>query len=318
VAKKESKTHVIKKELRSNLEDIQHNLTRKQYTRDGNRFIKYCREQHNVLSLSECKQYIQEYCDRLVEKGYSASTVHTYIAAACKACDVPMKTIQKPIRHSSEFRRGRSKTQNCKYQSCMDLDDEKWKNLVRFQKVVGLRRAEIAKLKGKDLVYDESGYLCIQVASGKGGKYHLQMIHPKHYDLVKSLFKDKDANELIFTQEEMTNKLNLHSLRAQRAREAYSDYLYAINNKPGYKEYLEIQILARWNKYNVHKDTGLPKAFNFKELEGEYHLRGKNREFAEQKGLPVHYNKLAVMATSIFFLSHWRNNVTITSYLLAV
>ena len=61
------------------------------------------------------------------------------------------------------------------------------------------------------------------------------------------------------------------------------------------------------------------KAKKFKEIEfqGIYSLRGKNRALALRKGLPISYDKRALLATSIFKLSHWRNDVTIGSYLLA-
>ena len=65
--------------------------------------------------------------------------------------------------------------------------------------------------------------------------------------------------------------------------------------------------------------------FHFEKEEG----REKRNEEAEgyvllfssfcslKKGLPLHYDKLALLSTSIFKLSHWRNDVTIASYMLA-
>ena len=41
-----------------------------------------------------------------------------------------------------------------------------------------------------------------------------------------------------------------------------------------------------------------------------------SRSLAAKKGMPVSYDKLALLATSIFKLSHWRNDVTVASYLL--
>ncbi len=39
---------------------------------------------------------------------------------------------------------------------------------------------------------------------------------------------------------------------------------------------------------------------------------------AEQHGLPVSYDRLAAMAVSIYHLAHWRLDVTIDNYLIAV
>ena len=48
-----------------------------------------------------------------------------------------------------------------------------------------------------------------------------------------------------------------------------------------------------------------------------YLIRGENLEKARALGLPDTYNRLALMAVSVFHLSHWRLDVTITNYLLA-
>lgn len=319
MAKKASATQIIKKEMRSKLDNISHNSTRSQYRRDFERFIKYCREEFDVHSLAECREHIQAYSDFLQKEGYAASTVHTYIAAACRICDVPLKSISKPIRRSADYTRGRQyKVDENNYDYSRDFNCEKWRRLVALQEVTGIRRNELKKLKGNDLVFDESGYLCIQVRKGKGGKYQLQRLHPKDYELVRSIFANIAAEELVFSDREMDNRLNLHALRAEHAREVYSDYVFRIRHEFGYAEQLKKEILARWNQYNTDPATGQPKPFPYKEIEGEYVLRGANREFAKKHGLPIHYNKLAVMATSIFALSHWRNNITVTSYLLAI
>ena len=67
---------------------------------------------------------------------------------------------------------------------------------------------------------------------------------------------------------------------------------------------------------NLSKN-GKHKPFQPIECFGIYTLRGKNRELANDKNLPFHYDKTALLAVSIFKLSHWRNDVTIASYMLA-
>ena len=53
------------------------------------------------------------------------------------------------------------------------------------------------------------------------------------------------------------------------------------------------------------------------QIRGKYYIRGKNKELAKKKGLPLVYDKTALMAVSIFNLSHWRVDVTVSNYLLA-
>ena len=55
-----------------------------------------------------------------------------------------------------------------------------------------------------------------------------------------------------------------------------------------------------------------------REITGTYFIRGENKKLAIKKGLPLKYNKLALMAVSVFHLSHWRNDVTVASYMLAI
>ena len=54
------------------------------------------------------------------------------------------------------------------------------------------------------------------------------------------------------------------------------------------------------------------------QVEGEYKLRGETKRLAELHGLPVSYDRLAVMAVSIYHLAHWRLDVTVDNYLIAM
>ena len=78
---------------------------------------------------------------------------------------------------------------------------------------------------------------------------------------------------------------------------------------------IEQEIRARWAIYCKDKH-GRPRRLPDYEIYGYYVVRGKNRALAEKKGMPMSYHKLALLATSVFKLSHWRNDVTVASYLL--
>ncbi|HFI0660421.1 TPA: hypothetical protein ACGO48_000654, partial [Streptococcus suis] len=47
-----------------------------------------------------------------------------------------------------------------------------------------------------------------------------------------------------------------------------------------------------------------------------YILRGSNKAKAIASGIPIVYNRLALMAVSVLNLSHWRLSVTVTNYIL--
>ena len=295
------------------LQKYQHDVTRKTYLRQAKQYIKFCREHFDSRNFDSCKEHIQDYSNYLQTQNYTASTIHTYLAAACSVFEISLETIQKPTRHVADQTRGREKKP---LDSKNDFDNPQWTYIVEFQRRVGIRRDELKCLKGRDFEIDESAYPCIVIRKGKGGKKQYQRILEKDMAFVQSYFDRVAENEYIFNRKYFENNLNLHSLRALSAKKYYFAQLQKIKENPEYAKQLEKEIRDRWSKMNLTKKS---KSKKFKEVEirGTYTLRGKNRELALQKGLPVHYNKVALLATSVFKLSHWRNDVTIASYMLA-
>lgn len=290
-----------------------HDLSRRQYVRDCRRFVKFCRERFDARSFEECRPHIQAYSDHLQAEGYAASTIHTYISAVCAVFGEDLGSICKPIRYTADYVRGREPL-------CggvkSDLGDPKWKPIVDFARAVGIRRDELMHLCGRDLVTDESGHLCVYVSRGKGGKPQWQRISDGSEKLVRRYFEKVPPNDRLFSREMFQNDLNFHSLRAACAKEYYENELRKIREDSGYAEGLESEIRARWAKCNRDRN-GKPRRFREEEIRGWYTLRGKNRELAQQRGLPLRYNKLALLATSMLKLLHWRNDVTVASYILA-
>ena len=295
------------------LSKYQNDVTRKMYTCQFKSYVKFCREHFNVRTFEDCREHIQDYSDYLQTENYTASTIHTYLASVCAVYEINLETIQKPTRHTADYVRGR----NIKnIDSKNDLDNPEWHHIVEFQRKVGIRRAELMRLQGSDFVCDESGYFCIRVKRGKGGKTQYQRILEKDIEFVKAYFDSVEKDEYVFDKKYFENNLNFHGLRALSAKEYYFAQLQKIKENPAYAEQLEREIRDRWEKMNLTK-KGKPKKFKEIEIRGVYSLRGKNRERALQKGLSLHYDKLALLATSIFKLSHWRNDVTVASYMLA-
>lgn len=308
--KRTSITQQIYLEAKPHFDKYSHNNTRQQYLNNLKRFIHYCRESHNCKTIDECNLHIQDYSDYLQEKQLSASTIHSYLAPVCLCAGVNMKTISKPIRHTSCYIRGR---ENNSVNKSSDLDDIRWSHLVEFQKRVGLRRAELVKITGKSLVRDESKNWCISVI-GKGGKKQLQLIKNEDVKFIKKYFDNIGPDERIFQSQLFENKLNLHFLRAECAKQFYKYTLERLRTDPTYQDILIKQIKNRWNKYNLRPD-GTPKPFDNRRITGYYYLRGANRKAAQEIGASIKFNKLALLATSIFKLAHWRLDVTVNNYL---
>lgn len=79
----------------------------RQYKDHAIKFGNWCKDNYKCRHFDDCKPHIQDYADFLIEKGYSASTIHTYLAAVCRVWNVAMDTIQKPVRHVAQNTRSR-------------------------------------------------------------------------------------------------------------------------------------------------------------------------------------------------------------------
>ena len=321
MAKRQKRISVTQKiwlEAKERINKHENNITRKNYTLWFRYYLKFARENFNVRSLSDCAdiKILQTYADKLLAEGKTASTIHSYISAVCSVCGVSfMHEIKKPKRHTAEYTKGREPKKRDYYNSKYEADDPRWKYLIDFQKKVGLRRRELFCLKGCDLLYDESGNLCVRVQKGKGGKMQLQRLCDGDEEEIRIYFHGLGKDEYVFPRELFRNALDLHRFRREAAKKFYNEQLFKINNEPGYADKLTAEVKLRWSTYNIDKKTGKPKPFDEKLITGVYVLRGKNKEYALEHGLPLYYNKLAVLATSIFKLSHWRLNVCLQSYL---
>ena len=317
--KRKSITRLLFDESKEFFNKYTNDETRKAYTQNYKKYINYCRENFDCKTKEECSLHIQDYSDFLQEKGYTASTIHSYLACVCNYHNINMSEIKKPVRHTAEYTRGRGNYKNSDLSG--DFDNPKFEKIVKFQSIVGVRRAELKRLKGRDFAYDESGFPCVQITRGKGGKYHLQRLvgTDDEIDFVRKCFENTAKDDYIFDRSEFKNKLNFHYLRAKAAQRAYQYYASRIKQEgESYVKELEAQIRARWDKYNINPKSGKPKFLPPNLLYGKYHLRGKNRQFAIDNGLPAEYSSLALTATSIFHLSHWRNDVTVESYMLLI
>lgn len=297
-------------------------------------YLKYCRANHRVTitdkrgrirdracrHVAECEPYIQAYIDHLASQGKSPSTIHTYAAGLCHFYGEPLALYNLPKRHTAEYTRGRGGRARS---TRKDAQPEASPRLAALAAAVGCRRAEYAQLRGNDLVEDESGHLCVRIRSGKGNKYQLQRVLPQHLEVVKEYFDG--STDYVFTKAEMSNKLNLHGQRAALAWEAYQYYTLRLSTEPEYREQLRVELQARIraaNQRNVEIARQKGKRWDGvrwdeREYSGVYHLRGKNRALAQRLGRPLQYDKAALLAVSMLHLSHFRNDVTVASYILA-
>ena len=291
--------------------------TEKQYRNHAIKFANWCKEQYGCRMLEECSAHIQDYADFLVAQGRTPSTIHTYLAGICRICGIPLADIQKPIRVVAENTRSRGTKA---VDGRADSSREASPRLYDFAQVVGIRRAEYLHLTPDDLVFDDFGHPCILIRKGKGGKRQLQRILPEKMPAIKVVFDAPADEQHLFSRDELKNKIDLHHLRAQRAQKMYRYYLDRIETETGYRAQLISEIRHVWEQDDeARKSNGYrAKRWSDMKVTGNYVLRGNNRKLAQKHGLPMKYDRLALLAVSIFHLSHWRHDVTVANYLLAV
>lgn len=311
------------------LQDVKNNSTRKSLTTDIKAFAGFCKETgvRKLSDIAEPVAIVQAYANRLVADGhYSAGSIHRKLAAPCRALEINMGDIDKPKRTQSTITRGRRVDGEVKRGDREQLQP-RYSRLVQLQSVVGIRRSELAHLRGRDLQRDECGYLCVHVQSGKGGKEQLQRILPADEGVVRKIFEGVQPDQRVFSPQEMSNHINLHGLRAGQGQRAYEYYAARLQTDPEYAKQLVKELATRYRESNPHGDQKGAVGRWFSEMFGscklsdiscsQYLLRGENKQRALTMGKLTTYNRLALLAVSVYHLSHWRLDVTVTNYLLA-
>lgn len=206
--------------------------------------------------------------------------------------------------------KGRTAAPSLRRRSDADAQNPKYRRLVDFAKVVGLRRDEYRNLRGRDLTHID-GHAYVIVERGKGGKTQYQRIDDVDAPLIESYFMGLEQDDPVFSEEEMKNKINLHRLRREHAQEMYRRYLARLEADPTYQGQLlrEIKEAFRRAGQDWRRNPDMRR------LATPYVCRGHVRESLDEAGRAVAYDRLALMAVSVFHLAHWRADVTVKNYM---
>lgn len=315
--------------LKRVMPQIRNNKTSTAYKKHIKKFTRWAKDNGYKKPEQITKDTIQEYEQYLENspKEYSPSTIHSYITPICAAVGVKMDEIRKPKRTAGRIIRGRRKDSDGQEvtrnrQGDLQEHDSKYARLVALQRVTGIRRAELARLTGSDFVRHGNSWYII-VKRGKGGKRQEQYILPQDVGTVREIFADVSPDQRVFTREEMNNHINLHGMRAAHGRDCYAHYLRLITTKQGYADRLRQTLLRRWEKGHEQLRQTDPEAWERQRLRfladcdnRPYRLRGDNLSKSLAFGLPEELDRLALMCVSVFHLSHWRLDVTVTNYII--
>lgn len=312
--------------------------TIKSYKSSIGEFCSWAKNEQGITKLKDLKgrrtEIINEYSRYLQDKGYSSGTIHTYLAPVCKGLQTKMSQIEKPKRKAGDVTKRRIDGANLRGRR--EAQQDRYKRSVMLSQATGARRSELAKITYKDLMkVDENGYRCVAIYGGKGGKNTYQRLTPEQIVVCDGFIKQASESGISLTERvlmpsEISDHISYHTNRAERAVTSYHNYIKRIETEG--RETIKQELVDRWNALNPIKDQIFirsdgslttqkkSRAKNFikiiNDAEKPYKLRGDNRRRALEEGRPVVYDRLALLAVSVFDLSHWRVDVTMTNYML--
>lgn len=235
--------------------------TYKTYWKHTKYFIKYVQEQHpEVTTIKKAKRYVNEWLQVRVDQGLSAWTIQTEAKALGKLYGISPDDpdyFQPPKRNRQDITRSRVDRARDKHFSVSNNDE-----LIKFCKGTGLRRSELASIKGKDLISrseiemefnqlkslknlteDESKRLnilkdamrfeseyYINIVNGKGGRKRISPIVGKNIDQIVERMKNTPEDKKVW--EYVNSNADIHSYRADYATEIYKTYARNIEDIP--------------------------------------------------------------------------------------
>lgn len=254
------------------------------------------------ISVDEASKYIQKYICSLEARGLAWATVHTALAALCKVCHKSMKRYKISIPHLPP-KSGRKETKTSK------LAEKRHPREAKITRMIGIRRADYLELKGRDFLWI-NGHAYVHVLRGKGGKEQYQLIFPEYAKQVEVIFRAVGPDEKVFSESSLRG-LPLHRYRRELAQEMYFRYLDELENNPGASQEYKNRLFEAFRRANVNPY----KKADMRRLDSLYVTQGAVKTSLEELGMPVKYNRLALMMTAVFHLSHWRTSVVVRHYM---
>lgn len=203
--------------------------TYKTYLKHNIYFIQWVKETHQIKSLDEGKKYVNEWLEIREKQGLSAYTVKLETSALMKLYSISSEDIYKSkARYRANINRSRGEKVRDKH-----FSEEKHKDLVKFCRATGLRRAELQQLRGTDLIeINGEPFICVS-RGAKGGRYrNISLTFEK--DFIQALMRSK-GEEKVF--EKVPNGADIHSYRAEFATRLYKKLARDIDSLPKSEKY---------------------------------------------------------------------------------
>lgn len=215
--------------------------TYRTYLQQCCQFVRWCKaaakedSSRQPRSLEDCRQYVARYMQHLQQE-YSAYTQKLVLSALCKLYNEypteghPFDLQEMPeARHRADIVRSRNATERDRHFSEKNNAD-----IVTFCCCTGLRRAELAQIRGVDLDIDSNN---LYVYRGtKGGRTRIVPVCGSSEEVatVKRLATTANNNKIF---DHISSAMDVHHYRSIYCQRIYNQYARPVNQIPRHDRY---------------------------------------------------------------------------------
>lgn len=189
--------------------------TFKTYMKHCNYFAQYCKKEHGVKTLAECKPYASEWLKS--RQDLSAYTQKMEAAALAKlySCSPACLGIETPKRLMRNITRSRGEKVRDTH-----FSESNHAEIVDFCKSTGLRRAELSALRGSSLIQKGGKYYIDVTMATKGGRRRCVPVIGNVDNVVHLMTKAGTGH--VF--DNVPNGMDVHGYRSEYATAIYNTY----------------------------------------------------------------------------------------------
>lgn len=201
--------------------------TYKAYLQQCCQFVRYCKDNHHCKNLTDCRQYVGEWMES--RKDLSAYTQKLSASALCKLYGESLEELGIATKRAarSQITRSRGAAKRDAH-----FSEQKNADFVEFCRSTGLRRSEVTKLRGDQLI-ERDGEYCIET-TGKGGRFRVITICG-NVELVIGKMKEAGTGKV---WKKVPQNADIHSYRADYASRIYLKYARPIEEIPRKDRYV--------------------------------------------------------------------------------
>lgn len=214
--------------------------TYRTYLQQCCQFVRWCKQQarqdgnRQPKTLEDCKQYVVRYMQHL-QQGYSAYTQKLVLSALCKLYNEypsegrPFDLPNQQARHRADIIRSRNTVERDRH-----FSEEQNADIVTFCRCTGLRRAELAQIRGIDLDVNSNN---LYVYRGtKGGRARIVPIvgSPEEIETIRRLAAAAE-NDKVF--EHIPSAMDVHHYRSVYCQRIYDQYARPLDKIPAADRY---------------------------------------------------------------------------------